>query len=93
MVVKHILPAARFIVSMGLQLLSQNRVVPSQSLRLLAMVDAMAVLDRIIVLIPTSTILSELLQVQKSLLLNQKLVREINLSVNSDSVQGPIDFL
>jgi hypothetical protein len=63
-VVKHILPAARFIISMGLQLLSQNRVIPSQSLRLLAMVDAMAVLDRIIVLIPTSTILSELLQVQ-----------------------------
>ncbi|KAG0618615.1 hypothetical protein M758_4G078200 [Ceratodon purpureus] len=65
-VVKHILPVARYIISMGLQLLSQNRVTPSQSLRHLAMVDAMAVLDRIIVLIPTSTILSELLKDSKN---------------------------
>lgn len=51
--VEHILPSVRSILSVGLELSSR----PS------AMIDAMSVLDRIIVLLPPSVLLPELLQV------------------------------
>lgn len=62
-VVKHIVPAVRSIILSGLEVSCQGMVGPAQSWRLLAIVDALAVLDRLILFLPPSTVLSELLQV------------------------------
>lgn len=67
LVVKHLLPTLRNTVSTNVDYLITERPGPAHSWRLLAMVDALAVLDRLRNIVSPGMFLRELLQVVSNL--------------------------